>query len=110
VSTSWAVQHLGSDVPAEEFLRFCAEHDVDLAVITATTDDVASAAERAAAELRATGIATLVGGSGRTLGELRIEARAAVGGKGTLGRPNAGHGGARETRMPRYPDTPESSG
>ena len=106
---NWAVQHLGSDVPAEELLRFCAEHAVDLAVITATTDDVAPAAERAAAELRATGIATLVGRSGRTLGELRIEARAAVRGKGPFGRPNAGHRGARETSMPRDSDTPESS-
>lgn len=105
---NWAVQHLGSDVPAEELLRFCAEHDVDLAVITATTDDVAPAAERAAAELRATGIATLVGRSGRTLGELRVEARAAVRGKGPFGRPNAGHRGARERRMPRDSDTPES--
>ncbi|MGV8966679.1 MAG: cobalamin-dependent protein [Cellulomonas sp.] len=107
---NWSVQHLGSDVPAEELLRFCAEHDVDLAVITATTDDVAPAAERAAAELRAIGIATLVGGSGRTLGELRIEARAAVGGKGPFERPNARRRGARERPMPRDLDTPESSG
>ena len=75
---NWAVQHFGSDMPAGEILRFCAENDVDLAVITVTTTGLATAAERAAHELRSAGVATLVGGSGRTLDELRIEARAAV--------------------------------
>ena len=75
---NWSVQHLGSDMPAEELLDFCTEHGVDLAVITVTTDDVAPAAKRTADELRAAGVATLVGGSGRTLEELRTEARAAV--------------------------------
>lgn len=89
---NWAVEHLGSDVPAEELLGFCAEHDVDLAVITVTTSDVAHAAERTADELRASGIVTLVGGSGRTLDELRSEARAAVHAKVRYERPNNGLG------------------
>ena len=75
---NWAVQHLGSDLPGEELVRFCAEHDVDLAVITVTTDAVGPAAERIAVELRSTGIATLVGGSGRTVQDLRTEAREAI--------------------------------
>jgi len=73
---NWAVQHLGSDMPAGEILRFCAENDVDLAVITVTTAGLAPTAERTAHELRAAGIATLIGGSGHTLDELQNEARA----------------------------------
>ena len=75
---NWAVQHLGSDMPAGEILRFCAENDVDLAVITVTTAGLAPTAERTAHELRSAGVATLIGGSGHTLDELQIEARAAV--------------------------------
>jgi len=75
---NWTVEHLGSDVPPADLIDFCAEHDVDLAVITVTSADVAPAAERTADVLRAAGVATLVGGAGRTLDELRIEARAAV--------------------------------
>ena len=105
---NWAVQHLGSDLPAEELMDFCAEHDVDLAVITVTTDAIAPAAERTADELREAGVATIVGGSGRTLDELRIEARAAVRAEGPLGSPNAGLRGARETRAPRESHAPQS--
>jgi MerR family transcriptional regulator, light-induced transcriptional regulator len=78
---NWTVQHLGSNVPAEELRAFCAEHDVDLVVLTVTTADVVPAAERLAADLRAAGVTSLVGGPGRTLDELRIEARAAVRGR-----------------------------
>jgi len=87
---NWAVHHLGSDVPAEELLHFCAAHEIDLAVITVTTPAVVPAAERAAVELRAMGIATLVGGSGRTLDDLRLEARGSLPGRSRAGAPMRG--------------------
>ena len=105
---NWAVQHLGSDVPAEEIVDFCAEHEVDLAVITVTTAEVTPVAERAADELRAAGVATLVGGSGRTLEQLRVEARAAVRAEGPSGPPRAGLEGAPRARARHESDGEES--
>jgi excisionase family DNA binding protein len=73
---NWTVHHLGADVPADDVLRFCADEDVDLVVLTVTITDVAAAAARAAGRLERTGVRTLVGHPGDTLPELQRTARA----------------------------------
>ncbi|MEO8266089.1 MAG: B12-binding domain-containing protein [Ilumatobacteraceae bacterium] len=70
---NWNVHHLGADTPPEELQRFCADHDVDVVVLTVTNPDAAALAHRTAAELRSTGVATVVGAPGRTLGDLLDE-------------------------------------
>ena len=74
-SDNWRVDHLGADLPTSEIVSFCAEHDVDLAVLTVTNPDGAERARAAADALRAAGTPTLVGGPGRTLHELIVMAR-----------------------------------
>ena len=76
----WRVHHLGADLPADEIIQFCAEHDVDIAVLTVTTPNVQPLVDRTAAALRADGVPTVVGGPGRTLDDLRVEARDALAG------------------------------
>ncbi len=71
---NWHVEHLGADMPGDELVRFCAEHDVDLAVISVTNPDVAEIADETAELLRAAGTYTIVGGPGRSLDELVREA------------------------------------
>lgn len=74
---NWHVEHLGANMPPDELVRFCAEHSVTLAVITSTNPDTASAANDAAAALRAAGTPTIVGGPGRSLTDLIELARQA---------------------------------
>ena len=74
---NWNVQHLGGDMPADEIVRFCDEHDVTVAVLTVTNPDVAELAAVTADRLRAHGTPTIVGGAGRTLHELVALARTA---------------------------------
>lgn len=74
----WRVHHLGADLPAIEIIHFCDEHDIDLAVLTNTTLEVQPLVTSTAAALRAKGVPTIVGGPGRTLDDLCIEARAAL--------------------------------
>ncbi len=74
---NWQVHHLGAGTPSSELVRFCAEQPVDLAVITVTNPDSIEVAEGAAADLRAAGIRTIVGGPGRTLDDLLDQARRA---------------------------------
>ena len=67
---NWQVHHLGADMPGDELVRFCAEHDVDVAVISLTNPDVADLAAATAEAIRQTGIPTILGGPGRSLDEL----------------------------------------
>jgi excisionase family DNA binding protein len=71
---NWRVHHLGSDMPVDELVRFCAENDVDLAVISLTNPDVADLARQAADRIRADGVRVVVGGPGRSLDHLVHEA------------------------------------
>ncbi len=72
---NWNVQHLGADMPVAEIISFCATEPLDLVVLTVTEPKLVKAAQAAAASLRALGIAVIVGGPGRTLGELLALAR-----------------------------------
>ena len=75
----WHVHHLGADLPGEELVNFCANHDeVDVAVISVTNSDAADRADEVGAELRAAGTPTLVGGAGKTLGGLVDDVQAAA--------------------------------
>ena len=74
----WHVHHLGADLPAAEFIRFCTGNGVDVAVITVTQPDVAATAAAAAGDLAAAGVATLVGGAGQPLADLVARARTTV--------------------------------
>lgn len=66
----WHVHHLGADLPPEQIVQFCDEHDVSLAVITVTNPDARDLADTTAGELRALGTPTIVGGAGNTLTQL----------------------------------------
>jgi MerR family transcriptional regulator, light-induced transcriptional regulator len=71
---NWFVHHLGANMPPEELLGFCAEHDVDLAVISLTNPDVTDDANETAAALREIGVRVILGGPGRSLNDLIEEA------------------------------------
>ena len=43
---NWAVEHLGANMPPDELVRFCAEHGVDVAVLSSTNPDTATLAAR----------------------------------------------------------------
>jgi excisionase family DNA binding protein len=73
---NWHVEHLGSDMPIDEIVAFAETHDIDVAVISATTSKrrrLAEEARRALAD--GPGIPTLVGRPGATLEELQADAR-----------------------------------
>lgn len=74
---NWHVHHLGADLPPAELVEFCADHDVDLAVISVTDGQSARLAASTAADLRNGGTPTVLGGPGRSLRELLEEARSA---------------------------------
>jgi excisionase family DNA binding protein len=75
---NWHVNHLGSDMPADDIARFCAEHDITLAAITVTMPDTADLASATADRLRAADTPTIVGRPGLTLGDLVEQARLAA--------------------------------
>lgn len=77
-SDNWFVDHLGADIPPEELLAYCADHDVDVAVISSTNPDTAELAGTTAAELDRAGVRVVLGAPGRTLDDLLVEARAVV--------------------------------
>ena len=74
----WHVHHLGANMPADELVRFCTEHDIDLAVLSLTNPDVSALADDTAERIRDAGIPTIVGGPGRSLEQLVDEARAST--------------------------------
>ena len=71
---NWHVHHLGANMPGDELVRFCGEHDIDVAVISLTNPDVSKLADGTADLIRAAGTPTIVGGPGRSLEELVSEA------------------------------------
>jgi excisionase family DNA binding protein len=71
---NWHVHHLGANMPGDELVRFCGEHDIDVAVISLTNPDVSKLADGTADLIRAAGTPTIVGGPGRSLEQLVDEA------------------------------------
>jgi excisionase family DNA binding protein len=70
---NWLVHHLGADMPPEELVKFCDEHEIDVAVITLTSPDCTELARTTGKKIEAAGTPTIVGGPGRTLEELLEE-------------------------------------
>lgn len=77
---NWHVHHLGADVPGEEIHRFCADHPVDLVVLTVTDPAIAGTAAELAERFASCPEKVLVGAPGATLTDLRARARAGAGG------------------------------
>ncbi len=75
---NWAVEHLGANMPPDELLRFCAEHDVDVAVLSSTNPETASLAAETADRLRVAGTPVVLGGPGSSLDDLIISTRSAA--------------------------------
>jgi len=67
---NWSVHHLGADMPPDELVRFCAEHEVDVGVLTLVNPDCADLAATTGARIEAAGTPVVTGGPGRTLEEL----------------------------------------
>ena len=67
---NWFVHHLGSDMPPDELVKFCDEHDIDVAVLTLTNPDCTEFAATTGKRIEASGTPVIVGGPGRTLEEL----------------------------------------
>jgi methylmalonyl-CoA mutase cobalamin-binding subunit len=67
---NWQVHHLGADMPPQELIDFCAEHAVDVAVISSTNSDVADVAADTAARLEAAGTPAILGAPGSSLHDL----------------------------------------
>ena len=75
---NWWVEHLGANMPPDELVRFCAEHPVDVAVLSSTNPDTAELAAETANRLRDAGVGVVLGGPGRTLDDLIVQTRAAA--------------------------------
>jgi MerR family transcriptional regulator, light-induced transcriptional regulator len=86
---NWHVHHLGADMPGDEIVRFCAEHPVDVVVLSLTNPDVAELAGDTARRLRHTGTPAIVGGPGRRLDELVAEVSEAARSAGERRDPDA---------------------
>ena len=86
---NWAVEHLGANMPPEELLRFCVEHDVDVAVLSSTNPDTAELAADTADRLRAAGTPVVLGRPGSSLDDLIASTRSAARGVTSGVRPQA---------------------
>ena len=75
---NWFVHHLGADMPPEEIVKFCDEHEIDVAVITLANPDCTELAQTTGKAINASGTATIVGGPGRTLEQLLEEVQEAA--------------------------------
>ncbi len=75
---NWSVEHLGANMPPDELVRFCAEHDVDVAVLSSTNPETAELAAETSRRLDEAGTPTILGAPGRTLDDLIESVRAAV--------------------------------
>lgn len=67
---NWWVHHLGADIPPDELVRFCDEHEIDVAVLTVVNPTCVDLANTTAARIRKAGTRVVVGGPGRTMHEL----------------------------------------
>jgi len=67
---NWHVHHLGADMPPEDIIDFVEHHDVDVVVLTVVNPDCTQLAQSTATTLGSGGTATIVGGPGRSLGDL----------------------------------------
>ena len=73
---NWHVEHLGADMPVAELVHFAETHDIDLAVLSATTTGCRQLAEQARRSITdRLGIPTLVGHPGASLQDLQAHAR-----------------------------------
>ena len=75
---NWHVEHLGADMPPAELVQFCAEHDIDVAIISSTNPDTAELAARTAQRLEKAGTPCVLGAPGRTLDDLVSRVRTAA--------------------------------
>jgi len=75
---NWHVEHLGADMPPDELLRFCAEYDIDVVVISSTNPGTAELAAETAQRLEEAGTPCVLGAPGRTLDDLVSEVRTAA--------------------------------
>ena len=75
---NWHVEHLGADMPPDELLQFCAEHDIDVAVISSTNPDTAELAAHTAQRVEVAGTRCVLGAPGRSLDDLVAGVRAAA--------------------------------
>lgn len=76
---NWNVHHLGADIPDDEILAFCRDHDVDVAVLTVTNPLLREHAATLGRRIEELGVATLIGAPGRTLEDLLELVGAATG-------------------------------
>jgi excisionase family DNA binding protein len=77
---NWSVEHLGANMPPDELLRFCAEHVIDVAVLSSTNPETAELAADTADRLRAAGTPVVLGRPGSTLEDLIASTRSAASG------------------------------
>ena len=77
---NWHVEHLGADMPPDELLRFCAEHNIDVMVISSTNPDTAELAAETAQRREKAGTPCVLGAPGRTLDDLVSLVRTAAAG------------------------------
>ena len=75
---NWSVEHLGANMPPDELLRFCAEHAIDVAVLSSTNPETAELAADTADRLRAAGTPVVLGRPGSTLEDLLSSTRSAA--------------------------------
>jgi excisionase family DNA binding protein len=75
---NWSVEHLGANMPPDELVRFCAEHDVDVAVLSSTNPETAALASETADRLRDAGTPVVLGRPGSTLDDLITQTRSAA--------------------------------
>lgn len=73
---NWHVHHLGTDLPSDEVIAFCDANDVDLVVLTATSDEARLEARRLERRLASRDERVLVSRPGATLRDLQSEATA----------------------------------
>jgi MerR family transcriptional regulator, light-induced transcriptional regulator len=74
-SDNWNVEHLGADMPPDELVRFCEEHDVTVAVLSSTNPETAALATATAERMRREGTPVILGGPGASLDDLLENAR-----------------------------------
>jgi methanogenic corrinoid protein MtbC1 len=75
---NWVVEHLGANMPPDELVRFCVEHDIDVAVLSSTNPDTAQLAAETADRIREVGTPVVLGQPGRTLDDLIVLVRDAT--------------------------------